>query len=126
MLVVDDERVILFALERYFTELGVTVDCAAELDEALMLLAANRYDIVIADLRLSGTASEEGLEVIRAVRARSASTPIILLTAYRTASIDVQARKLGVDLLLQKPKPLAQLACEVFALLERADVAARP
>lgn len=117
MLVVDDERVIRFALHSYFTEREMAVDCAAEHDEALALLAAKKYDIVIADLRLSGTTSEEGLDVIRAAREQSAATRIILLTAYRTPSVDEKARDLGVDLLLQKPKRLSQLADAVFALL---------
>jgi CheY-like chemotaxis protein len=118
MLVVDDERVIRFALQSYFGEQGVSVDCAAERDEALALIAMTTYDVVIADLRLSGTSSEEGLDVIRAARAQSEATRVILLTAYRTADVDEQARALGVDLLLHKPKPLSQLAQAVFALLE--------
>lgn len=117
MLIVDDERVIRFALQSYFTDRDIAVDCASGRDEALALLTATEYDVVIADLRLTGTSSEEGLDVIRAARQRSANTRIILLTAYRTAAIDEKAHDLGVDLLLQKPKRLAQLADAVFALL---------
>ena len=117
MLVVDDERVIRFALQSYFGDREILVDCASEHDEALKLLASTEYDVVIADLRLTGTTSQEGLDVIRAARQRSANTRIILLTAYRTAAIDEKAHELGVDLLLQKPKRLAQLADAVFALL---------
>jgi DNA-binding response OmpR family regulator len=106
MLIVDDERVITFALKNYFVELGFTVDCAGESEEALALLSYKEYDVVIADLRLTGTTSEEGLDVIRLARERSSSTCIILLTA------------LGADALLQKPKPLPELAQTVFALME--------
>ena len=117
MLVVDDERVIRFALRSYFSEQGFDVDCASERDEALSLLERASYDIVIADLRLSGTTSEEGLDVIRVARERHLATRIILLTAYRTASVDEKAHALGVDMLLQKPKPLPELAQTVFSLL---------
>lgn len=117
MLVVDDERVIRFALKSYFGEHGLTVDCAAERDEALEMIARTNYDIVIADLRLSGTTSEEGLDVIRAARRQSRDTRVILLTAYRTSAVDERAKDLGVDMLLHKPKPLAQLAQAVFSLL---------
>ncbi|HEX2833192.1 MAG TPA: response regulator [Thermoanaerobaculia bacterium] len=117
MLVVDDERVIRFALKSYFGEHGLAVDCAAERDEALELIARTNYDIVIADLRLSGTTSEEGLDVIRAARQQSRDTRVILLTAYRTSAVDERAKDLGVDMLLHKPKPLAQLAQAVFSLL---------
>jgi len=117
MLVVDDERVIRFALQSYFAEHGFHVDCVAEREEALALLAHTSYDIIIADLRLSGTMSEEGLDIIRVARQRHLATRVILLTAYRTASVDEKARALGVDVLLQKPKPLPELAQTVFALL---------
>jgi CheY-like chemotaxis protein len=118
MLVVDDERVITFALKSYFGKHGFEIDTAAESEEALALLATNDYDIVIADLRLTGSTAEEGFEVVRAARARSATTIIILLTAYRTAGIAERAQAMGADALLQKPKPLPELAQTVFALME--------
>jgi CheY-like chemotaxis protein len=118
MLVVDDERVITFALSSYFGEHGFRVDSASEREEALALLTHNDYDVVIADLRLTGTTGEEGLEVIRLARQRSSSTSIILLSAYRTAAIDERAAAAGVDVLLQKPRPLADLAQTVYSLLE--------
>src|SRR5260221_9452705 len=73
MLVIDDESVITFAMHRYFTLHGFPVHCAAECEEALALLAYNEYDIIVADLRLTGTESEEGLEVIRQARGRSST-----------------------------------------------------
>jgi len=119
MLVVDDERVIQFALKSYFGRHGFEVDTAAEHEEALALLASHHYDIVIADLRLTGSTEEEGLQVVRAARARSSSTSIILLTAYRTGTIAERAQALGADVLLQKPQPLPELAQTVFALMNR-------
>jgi len=118
MLVVDDERVITFALRSYFEEHGFRVDTASEYEEALALLTYDDYDIVIADLRLTGTTGEEGLEVIRQARVRNSATRIILLTAYRTEGVDVKAYAAGVDVFLQKPKPLPELAQTVYALLE--------
>lgn len=118
MLVVDDERVITFALKSYFGKQGFEVDTATESEAALAMLTNYDYDIVIADLRLTGTTEEEGLEVVRLARARSAKTSIILLTAYRTPSLIERAQALGADVLLQKPKPLPELAQTVFALME--------
>jgi len=117
MLVVDDERVITFALQSYFTEHGFAVDCASEREEALALLTHKDYDIVIADLRLTGTTSEEGLDVIRLARDRNSSTGVILLTAYLDSEVEQTARKLGADLLFSKPQPLPALAKAVFQLL---------
>jgi len=118
MLVVDDERVITFALKSYFGKHGFDVDTTTESEEALALLTNYHYDIVIADLRLTGSTEEEGLEVVRLARVRNAKMVIILLTAYRTAAITERAQALGADVLLQKPKPLPELAQTVFALME--------
>ena len=117
MLVVDDEAVITFAMHRYFTLHGFDVHCAAECEEALALLAYNEYDIIVADLRLTGTQSEEGLEVIRQARERSSDVVIVLLTAYGTPGLDRKAENAGANLLLQKPQPLPELAQTVFSLL---------
>ena len=117
MLVVDDERVITFALHTYFTQQGFEVHTASELEEALALLSVHPYDILIADLRLTGTNAEEGLDVIRLARERSSDVCIVLLTAYRTREVEARAMDFGVDALLQKPKPLPELAQTVFALI---------
>ena len=91
----DDKEAILFALSQYFSMRGFEVDCAREKEEALALLNQKRYAAVIADLRLSGSESIEGLEVADAVRERCSSTAMILLTAYGSPRIEAEARARG-------------------------------
>lgn len=110
ILVVDDEEPILFAIRDYFEPLGWQVDCAQELEEAEALLSHIRYTLLIADLRLSGIHSNEGLELIRFVRERSPWTRVIVLTGYGSVEIELEAVGRGVDAFLQKPQPLAALA----------------
>lgn len=117
ILVIDDERTILFAIRSYFSRFGYEVDCARELEEAEALLAHRAYDIVIADLRLTGSSGREGLEVVRFLRERSPQSPIVLLTAYGSPEIELEAAELGANAFLQKPKPLAELADIVFSLV---------
>ncbi|HUO86893.1 MAG TPA: response regulator, partial [Thermoanaerobaculia bacterium] len=50
-----------------------------------------------------------GLEVVRRIRERSPRTRIVLLTAYGSPDVAVEARRLGADSLLAKPQPLASL-----------------
>ena len=119
LLVVDDEDSILFAMKEYFTLHDCEVDCARELEEAAALLEHRQYAAVIADLRLTGSYCTEGLHIISEVRQRCPATRIILLTAYGSNEIEEQARARGVDILLRKPKPLAEIAQIVFTLLER-------
>lgn len=117
ILVIDDERTILFAIRSYFSRFGYDVDCARELEEAEALLAHRSYDIVIADLRLTGSSGREGLEIVRFLRERSPQSPIVLLTAYGSPEIELEAAELGANAFLQKPKPLAELADIVFSLV---------
>jgi DNA-binding NtrC family response regulator len=114
MLVVDDEKTITFAIQNYFARRGYRVDCAQELEEAEALMANEHYDVVIADLRLTGAHGSEGLEIVRSVRERYPKTRVILLTAYGSPEVEAAAIRYGVHSFLQKPKPLAELAQVVF------------
>jgi DNA-binding NtrC family response regulator len=118
ILVVDDEEDILLAIHEYFIPLKYEVDCARELEEAEALLAHVRYALLIADLRLSGIHSNEGLELIRFARERSPWTRIVVLTGYGSVEMETEAVGRGVDAFLQKPMPLADLA-EIAAALTR-------
>jgi CheY-like chemotaxis protein len=117
MLIADDEEVITFALEAYFTQLGYGVQIASTREEALARIAGTAYDILVADLRLSGTGGTEGLDVIRAARKRSARTVILLLTAYLLPDAVEAAKAAGADLAVQKPRPLPYLAQAITLLL---------
>ncbi len=95
------------------------MDCARELEEAEALLSHVRYGLLIADLRLTGGHSSEGLELIRFARERSPWTRVVLLTSYGSPELESEAISRGVDRFLQKPMPLADLA-RIAADLTRA------
>ena len=119
ILIVDDEESILSAVRDYFeTQARFDVDCARELEEAEALLSHLHYDLLIADLRLTGAHSSEGLELIRFARERSPWTRVVLLTSYGSPELGSEAMSRGVDRFLQKPMPLADLA-QVAAELTR-------
>jgi ActR/RegA family two-component response regulator len=117
LLIVDDEEAIVFSMKRYFTAREFQVDCARELEEAQALLANVRYAAVIADLRLTGVHGAEGLEIIGFIREHCPWTRTVLLTAYGSPELEAEARSRGVDVVLRKPKPLAELAQVVLALI---------
>lgn len=122
MLILEDEESIAFAMKRYFLRRGFEVDSARELEEAEALLANLRYDIVVADLRLTGVHGAEGLEVIAYVREHCPWTRTILLTAYGSPEIEAEAKSRGVDAVIRKPKPLPDLAQVVLGLLEQSSL----
>jgi DNA-binding response OmpR family regulator len=82
------------------TAVPLEVDQAASGEAALKLLESNTYSIMLLDLRMPGM---DGIEVLRRVRERCPSLPVILLTAYGTVDAAVEAMKLGAADFLQKP-----------------------
>jgi two-component system OmpR family response regulator len=118
LLLIDDEEQVLHALTRFFSRAGYSVDCARELEEAEALLTWIEYDLVIADLSLTDQGGTEGLEIIRYVRSNRPGIRLILLTANASALVEREALRRGCDVLLEKPKPLAELMSIATSLTE--------
>jgi CheY-like chemotaxis protein len=116
---VDDEPVITFAVRNYLIRQGYDVDSASELEEAQAMLTSDHYDVILLDLRLTGTSGTEGFDLIDSVRDRNPHTPIILLTAYSSPQVERHAVALGASLVLQKPALLPDVADAIRKLLER-------
>lgn len=110
MLLVDDQAAILAPLVGYFTDLGWSVTASREFEEAAALLETQTFDLLLADVRLGGIHSHEGLELAAAVRARGLPTRVVLMTAYGSPMLQEEAERLKVDALLAKPVPLSTLA----------------
>jgi DNA-binding NtrC family response regulator len=117
MLVVDDEPSICFALGAYFGLEGFEVDTAYDLEKAKELLSNGHYSVVISDLCLSPPNDTGGLEVVRYVQEQSPDTRIVVFTAYGSPELEDELREKGVDVLLQKPKPLPEVAEIVSSLV---------
>jgi CheY-like chemotaxis protein len=118
ILIVDDEELIVAAMRRYFEGLGYSIDSAHELEEAQALLAIRRYDLVIADLRLTGIGGVEGLQIVSDIHQRCADTRVILLSAYGTPEIERESYNRGADAFLHKPKSMMEIANVAVNLLE--------
>jgi DNA-binding response OmpR family regulator len=118
ILIVDDEELIVQTMKKYFTGLGFDVDTAFELEEAQALLGHYRYDLVIADLRLTGIGGVEGLQIVSDVHQKCASTRVILLSAYGTPEIERESYRRGADAFLHKPKAMMEIAHVAVNLLD--------
>ena len=79
ILVVDDEENIRELYRDELTEEGYTVELAANGLEALSKLETFRPDLVTLDVKMPGI---DGIEVLRRIREKNASIPVILLTAF--------------------------------------------
>jgi DNA-binding response OmpR family regulator len=120
ILVVDDEESICLAMKEYLEHGGYDVDSAADRAMAEAFLAAGRYAVVIADLRLSAAEPSGGLGLLRRVRETSPQTRTVLLTAYGSPEAEAEARRMGVDALLAKATGLREVASVVRRLLAHA------
>ena len=119
ILIVDDEELIVLAMRKYFEGMGYAVDSAHDVEQAQALLADLPYDLVIADLRLTGRGDAEGLQIVSDVHQRSAETRVILLSAFGTPEIERESYNRGADAFLHKPKAMMEIASVAMNLLER-------
>ena len=95
VLVVEDEQVIRTALRRLLERHGYQVSEAGSVKEGLELLAQNRYDIVVSDLRLPGA---PGTDLIKAT-----DTPVLIMTSYSSLRSAIDSMKLGAVDYIPKP-----------------------
>lgn len=118
ILIVDDEKSILFALEKYFEQHGFAVDTAADASEALELIERNPYALAIIDIHLSRrTDLAEGLDIAAQLRDSSPDTAVIMMTALGTPETERRAAEIGAHSFLRKPARLAHLADIAFGLI---------
>ena len=122
MLIVDDEKYILLALNKYFTKLGFEVDCAQDLVIAKSKLNEDSFNIVICDLCLQGAHNLTGFELIKFINEKNRDIAIIVLSAFGSAEIELEARRLGAAAFVHKPTPLSDLAQVIFEALASAQL----
>ena len=101
VLVIDDERAILIALERVLRDLGHDVDTADNGMRGLELARSDAmYDLVMCDIKMPGLG---GLEVLRQVRSCDPKLSVLMMTGCATVETAVQAMKLGAFDYITKP-----------------------
>jgi two-component system KDP operon response regulator KdpE len=113
VLVVDDEPPIRRFLRTSLGAVGHHVVTAENAAEALVMLAAEKPDVIILDL---GLTDKSGLDVIAEIRQRS-TVPIIVLSARSDERSKVEALDLGADDYIGKPFGMAELMARLRAAL---------
>ncbi len=120
VLVVDDEADIRELLAMTLTRMGVESHGAATQAEALALLAANRYDLCLTDMRLP---DGNGLTVLDYVAKNHPHVPVAVITAHGSTENAVAALKAGAFDYLAKPVSLEQLRALIRSALNLPPVA---
>jgi two-component system response regulator HydG len=106
ILVVDDEKSNLEAMEKLLGFEGYQVVTAMTAAAALQVLKKQSVDLVLSDLRMPGAS---GLELLRSLKNTYPDVPVVLLTAYGSVNDAVEAMKLGAVDFLSKPIRTEQL-----------------
>jgi two-component system response regulator HydG len=121
VLIVDDERSNLDSLERIFAREGWSVLTAEGGSQALEILRRERVAVLVTDLMMPGMSGEE---LLRAARAVSPDTEVVLMTAYGTVEAAVSAMKEGAYDFITKPVKRHVIVKSVRQALERASLVA--
>jgi DNA-binding response OmpR family regulator len=116
ILVVEDDRKVASFLERGLREEGYSVDVAHDGEDGRLKAHVHDYDLLLLDVMLPGVS---GLEVVRDIRQREKSTPVLMLTARDSEDDVVTGLDAGADDYLTKPFGFDELLARVRALLRR-------
>jgi DNA-binding NtrC family response regulator len=116
LLIVDDERSIRFALGGLFRKEGYEVETAESAEQALEMVKAGLFHVIITDLSMKGM---NGLELLRTVRELDPACAVLMITAYGTQRIAVEAMKAGAEDYLPKPFDNDELRIKVRNAMEK-------
>lgn len=100
ILLVEDDVAFCTMLKTFLLKKECEVDAVYTATEALSLVARNKYDVVISDVRLP---DREGLEILRAVNKKGDKTGVVMMTSYAEISMAVNAIKEGALDYIAKP-----------------------
>jgi DNA-binding response OmpR family regulator len=118
VLLVEDDPALQRMILAYFAENNIHTLVASGRQEMVNQLGSAEARLVILDLRLG---DEDGLDLLREIRA-SSDVPVIIITGHRRDEIDrVVGLELGADDYLTKPFSLRELLARVRAVLRRFD-----
>ncbi len=122
ILVVEDEDIQRRQLVRVLSGESRGITEARSGEEALKLLATQRFDLVISDLKMPGIS---GLELVKRIKNTFPHTSLLLITAHATVDSAIEAMKIGVEDYLAKPFGSEELRLVVDRIFEKRDLLAQ-
>jgi len=123
VLIVEDEALIADGVRRGLLHAGFAADIVTSAGAARSALQAESFDLAVVDI---GLPAEDGLQLLRSLRARQLPLPVMMLTARDHVSDRVKALDLGADDYVTKPFHVAELVARCRALIRRAHAVTGP
>lgn len=99
ILVVDDEPQITAVLSRYARAVGFQSRIAGNVDDAIRLVEAEEFDLILLDIILPGRTGFSAIQTLK----RKSDAVIFIMTGYAADEIRKDAELLGADGVIQKP-----------------------
>lgn len=121
ILAVDDDPDILVVVRAYLEPLGYQVTTATNADQAIGIVAAHRFDLVLCDV---GMPKRSGLDVCQTLHESGFDGRIVLMTGWESASVKSDERAAECDMILKKPFLGADLLEAIDSLLPASLVSA--
>ncbi|WP_024866110.1 response regulator transcription factor [Butyrivibrio sp. FCS014] len=118
LLVADDEKELSNALVAILKHSNYTVDAVYNGTDALDYALAGDYDGIILDIMMPGM---DGTEVLKKIREKGLSTPVLFLTAKSEVEDRITGLDLGADDYIPKPFDMGELLARVRAMLRRKE-----
>jgi len=123
ILVIEDDRTVGQYVKRGLEEHRYQADVVDDGLEGLRMASSGRHDLIILDLRLPGLT---GLDLVRTLRDRGGTLPLLVLTAQDSVDFKVQALRAGADDYVTKPFAFEELLARVEALGRRPKQVSSP
>lgn len=121
VLVIEDEELMIKALEFRLKKDGFEVDLARDGAQGIELIDKSVYDLVITDIMMPFVS---GLEVVGHIKSNPVlkETPVIILSSIGLERVVMEAFELGVDDFITKPFNLGELIVRVKKFVRQKDV----
>lgn len=119
ILIIEDKLSFQKLLQEVLTKSGFIVECASDGEKGEELIEEKDFDLIIADYKLP---KKNGLELLKITKEKEPNTPFIIITAYGTIELAVEAMKRGAEDFLLKPIDPDHLLLIVKKTLEKQKI----
>ena len=116
ILLLEDQPALLASTKKGLEEMGFGVDAFGDGDAAMQRALDTPYDALVLDIMVPG---RDGLSILRALRERRDSVPVILVTARAALPEKIEGLNLGADDYLTKPFFVEELAARLRTVVRR-------
>ncbi len=123
ILIIEDDKDLCHAISWQLQQEGNRVDCCHDGGEAILYIRQGIYDLILLDCMLPG---EDGLHILREIRAEGNLTPVIILSALGEVDDRVTGLNAGADDYLVKPFAYSELSARIASLFRRKNAFETP